>query len=120
MAITVYTELSPRWWIPESEKETETENQARFNIRPLTGKQEAAMVNEIVSVGDDFKLTDRGIVLALDYGLIGWENIIDENQRQIPYSKNARDSKLSGILLRDIAYEIMSISVLKDEHRKNS
>jgi len=118
MALTINTNISPAWYVLESEVNDELP--AKFKIKPLDGEQyiEVFAEGEVTRLGD-LKLNGLGLKMALRYGLTGWENINDANNKPIKFSThNIR--KLPMEVLSELASEVINRSTPSEDEIKNS
>jgi len=116
MAIKTISVLAATWFVPKSEKDDM--NPARFEVRPLDGMQYMEVMNETSGTGVDLRISGRGLKLALQHGLVGWETVQDKDGKNIEFSRN-EVNRLPPILLTELAAEILDISELGEEAIKN-
>ena len=115
MTITVSSKLTPTLYTPISEKESKTPT--KFKLRPLDGIQHLGVMMHL-QVGDEGNatLSHTGLMLAIKHGLIGSVGLKDELDNEI--NVNAKD--LEWDLLLELAGEIVKLSTITEEERKNS
>lgn len=117
MAIKAISKLTEEWYTPEDQRGLdESERPARFKIKPLNGIQSAELINELRQDGDKMFFTKTGLKLALNYGLVGWENI-DIDGQDLNYSV-ANMSRIPATYLHEVAGEILEKSTLSGEDQK--
>lgn len=80
--------VSERRYILKAERGLPPEEQSVFILRPLTLRESNAIEDMTVGVGEGDGMTIRsGSVRtrALEYGLIGWENVLDSKGNEVPF-----------------------------------
>jgi hypothetical protein len=110
MAITAIKGIAPDWFEPEQTGE----NPTRFKLKPLNGLNYL----ELLAGLDGQKLTARSIDAALQYGLVAWENFKDFDGNEIEHSVRNFE-RIPPMTINAIVNEIMNISQLSGEERKN-
>lgn len=107
--------FEPSWYVPESDRGLE--QPTRFRLRGLDGEKIGYVAPEfIIQDGAVRNLTGRGVELALNYGLIDWENFTND---QGPVRFNRRNFTLIPHELRvELAGEILALSAPDDEEKK--
>lgn len=105
--------VAPVWYTPEAEKDED--NPTRFKLRPLTPSESEACMNakpgELV-----FPPSVRSKIIQ--HGLVDWENVPDGNGgliECIPMNYDEISIELRG----ELSGEIISMSILSEEERKN-
>lgn len=118
MALTLQTKVASGFYIL-SDQEGE-EQPAKIKIKPLNGEQYMEVFTESEqSRNGDLKLTGLGMKMALRYGIIGWENIFDENNKKVKFSPH-NIKMLPMVVLAEVASEIINRSTPDEEELKNS
>ena len=76
------SKVEPEWCKLESD---EGDNPSEFEITPLNGQR----MGEVME-GADFEsnnpFTERGVQVALKYGVKGWRNVFDQDENEIKFS----------------------------------
>lgn len=117
MAIKAINPMEPEWYTPQSEEGQE--NPTRFRLRGMDGDAMGYIAPEFVidDHGRVKNLTGKGIALALNYGLVDWENLSNDkgqvkfnrsNFRLLPYDLRA-----------ELASQIIILSAPSEDERKN-
>jgi len=117
MSITAAKGFIPEKYIPESQK-NETPP-AEFTLKPLTGLEYMEVMSEMYR--DDkgqIHMPGTALTLAINYGLKGWKNFIDEDGEDVGFSKQAI-AFLPAVELSELADKIIAISELGVAERKN-
>lgn len=121
MSVRALVGISPEWWTPESEKEPDAngdlpEFPAAFYLHPLTGPQ----MLEVQEFFDFENKTIRGpgLLRACRFGLQDWRNIVDENDKEIKFTRMSLD-KLPAEILAGAGAQIIANSVIDGETEKN-
>lgn len=108
MPLAINKTLTPSWFTP---KRFRSDDQPpRFYLQPITGAQRLEVLSEFDPGSKMF--TARGVMLALQYGLKDWENIVNQRGKQIAY-KWGNVQYLPESVLTDVAFEIVAISDLE-------
>lgn len=110
MSIKVKTGLVSWWFTPKQE---EGDQVTRFKLKPLTGSQNLDISAEL-SAGR----ISAAQKIAIRYGLQDWENLVDQNDQVVDYSKENIDL-LGADILAMLANAILNHSQMDDEQRKN-
>ena len=119
MAITAISKLTAEDYVPESDRDSDADDQTSFSLKPLNGMQYREVIAELKTDGDgESSLTGQGLKLAIKYGLAGWENFSDENEKVLKFNK-LNVSKIPPIILTELAGEIINRSEVGAEERKN-
>lgn len=109
----INTGLTSQWFEPSSA------GGARFQLKPLDN----LTMTDVISDG---KVTDRGIFTLsaagrrtlLRNGLVGWDGITDEKDEPFVFDMSKID-KIPYAVLLEIATELVNISTISVEERKN-
>lgn len=115
MAIRIKTGVSPVWFVPKSQESEE--QPARFRLKPLTGGDLLDVQGEIDIERDT--VTGKGLKFLIKKGLVGWEQIEDENGRALACSGPAALLYLDQSILTELASKIMEISTFREDQAKN-
>lgn len=117
MALKAANPLSPRWWMPESQKDDPCPTE--FKIQGLPQDVHADVEAElIVRDGMIQGVKGKGLTLALQYGLLDWKNFHDENDKPLmftPANRRRIPSQLGALLV----IQILAASTLSEEAQKN-
>lgn len=110
--------LKPEFYVPITERDSSTPT--RFMLRPLDGIERL----DVAFYRDDFgniSLSSNAAKSALKYGLMGWENFMNEDGSPVLYTadRDANMKLLPAELVVELATEIWVRSVLTEEERKN-
>lgn len=117
MPITAIDNLSPSWYTPECEKDEE--NPTRFNLRPLDGLEYMEVIAEVTKLeSGDFSISSRGMQKAIRSGVVGWENFLGSNGKDIKFSPH-NINKIPPLILQELASEVIERSELGAEAEKN-
>ncbi|PCJ12477.1 MAG: hypothetical protein COB04_17675 [Gammaproteobacteria bacterium] len=114
MALIISEGTVPSWFTPKKELENE-DDPTRFNVKPLTGEQ---MTEVFFVLGDDLQLTYLSQKVLIKYGLIGWDNLIDDSNKSLEFNLE-NIGKLPPFVRVEIAANIFENSKLGAEQRKN-
>lgn len=117
MAIKALNPMEPQWYTPASE--AGQENPTRFRVKGLDGETMGYIAPEFIvdDHGRVKSLTGKGIELALNYGLVDWENLSNDKGavkfgrhsfRLLPYDMRA-----------ELASQIVILSSPTEDERKN-
>lgn len=110
MAITAMTGLVPEWFEPE---QPESERRTRILLKPLNGMEHLSVQNELA-----MRRTSDAQKLALELGVVGWENIDDAAGNPLPFSRESV-WLLPVSVLAQAAMRIINISRLSESTAKN-
>lgn len=114
MAIQFSNKLVADWYVPTSQQEAE--RPARFKLRGLTGQQ---WLDVMFGEGaGKLALTAKGVNQALQYGLIDWEGIEDEDGQPLKFRPQLLDA-IPAMLRVELASEIVNRSKLTEDDAKN-
>jgi len=109
--------LVPAWFTPESEKESD--NPARFLLKPLDGEEYLELITELGEKEEGgMTISGKGLKLAIRYGLAGWENFNDAGGTPLKFSRG-NIGLLPVYILVDLAQEIANRSAVSGEQEKN-
>lgn len=118
MAIITANPVASRWYTPASQEGEESP--AKFKIRPLDGEQlSEAMYQAKITENGGIELHPDGMRSALRNGLIDWQNVMDTDGNEIPFSRTAI-RLLPWTERLDLAGEIINISFMTEDEEKNS
>lgn len=117
MAITAITKLAVADFVPD--REIGADLPATFRLRPLTGPQYLEMISEMVRDSEgQTRLSGRGLRRVIEWGLVGWSNILDENGQPFKFSQQ-NVALIPPLVLSEIASEIINRSEIGEEQEKN-
>ena len=117
MAITAISRLTTKDYVTEGDKDSD--DQTVFKLKPLNGLQYMDVIAELrTDENGEAGLTGKGLGLAIKYGLAGWENFNDEDEKELKFNK-LNVSKVPPIVLTELAGEIINRSEAGGEERKN-
>jgi hypothetical protein len=103
-----------------SKFDTGSDNKTTFELMPLNGFQYMEVMAEMRRNEDgDYRITVKGLRLAIKFGLIDWSGLLDPDGSEINFNKD-NISKLPSLVLSDLSGKIIDISELGDTERKNS
>ena len=117
MAITAISNLAPFDYVPELDRDSESPT--TFKLKPLNGMQYMEVISELKSDGGETRLSGKGMHLAINHGLVGWDNFSDDNGKAVKFNP-ANINKIPPIVLAELAGEIVSKSELGVTETKNS
>jgi len=113
MAITALTGLVPEWYTPEDEKESD--DAARFKLRPLDSKQ---MV-EIQGYASETKgIAAEGLYRAFELSILDWENVNDGNGKALKCTRN-NIKNIPVEIIAECGAQAISVSFLSEDEEKN-
>jgi len=115
MAITANRQMTATWYTPPSQEGGDAP--ARFKVKPLTGAQS-------LEVHDDFdanrgRFMARGLRLAMRYGLVDWENVKDEQGKDLDCTAE-NFTYLPALIQSELGNHIIDLELLGAEEEKNS
>ncbi len=115
---TAITKIAPSWYVLEEERDKE--NPTRFKVEPLTSLQYLELTPEGRLDGNgNMILSGLGMRIALDYGLVDWENFNDAQGNAVPFvSGDQKFNYLSPNNLAELVGHIMEISSASDQEKK--
>jgi len=118
MASVTINKLSLRDYILPSQ--ADDTNPTRYKIRPMNGMEHMDVLS-ITDLDENGHMRYKGPALkkVINYGLKGWENLLNSDGEEVKFSP-AEINNLSPIDLHYIATEIINISELTGDERKNS
>jgi hypothetical protein len=121
MAMKALNPMAPFWFTPDSEERTEAEESKRtkFKIRGLDGEQLGFIQPELRFTEDGRSLvgmSGKGVVLALQFGLLDWENVAND---QGPVAFSPANFRLLPMSARDsLALKILVASYVQEPEKK--
>lgn len=83
MSIKAIGHFEPEWYTLESERNEE--NPARFKLRGLNGSEQAQIMPEIIQDDSEMQLSARALAMLIEFGVLDWENITDNDGARIPF-----------------------------------
>ena len=119
MSIRAIPNLMIADYVPNSDRDADVKTV--FKLRPLNGMQHMEVLREYVVDPDDKmkgSISARGLILALKYGLAGWENFHDIAGAPIAFIPD-HIGRIPPFTLHEIAIEILNRSDLGETDRKN-
>ncbi len=117
MAIQALKGIVSSWYTPD--QDDAEEDPTRFMLSAVNSEH-LDIITEDATISDGVvRLTARGVRYALRYGIEDWENFIDEQKKEIPFSLDNFKIIPWGIR-RNLASEIVNRSFLLETERKNS
>lgn len=118
MALTLQKKVASAFHTLSGQEDEE--QKAKVKLKPLDGEQYMEVFTEAEQTRTgDLKLTGLGLKLALRYGIIGWENILDESGKKLKFSPHSI-KMLPMEVLSELASEIINRSSPDEEELKNS
>ena len=118
MALHLQKKVASSWYVLSNQDGEE--QPAKIKIKPLDGEQYMEVFTESEQTrGGDLKLTGLGLKMTLRYGVIGWDNIFDENGKVLKFSPHNM-KKLPMEVLAEVSSEIINISSPDEDETKNS
>lgn len=115
MAIKAHSGMTPEWYTPDSQEGMD--DATRFRVVGLTGA-ELLELNQYMD-STTGAVQGPGLVQACRVGLKGWENVVDEEGRNVTFNRIAI-ARLPAEIIAEVGAKIISLSVLDDEETKNS
>lgn len=100
-------------------KDQDSESPTIWKLRPLNGFKYMEVMTELVRTDEGFKITGKGLGLAVKHGLVGWENFKDQNGKELKFN-SINITKIPAVVLGELADRVIEISELGDEQTKNS
>ena len=116
MSIKAMTGLVPEWFVPDSEKDANPEEQASFHCYPLTQPQVLEVQQYYDRDRKDFLPTAYAVAYRL--GCRGWKNVTDHEGKPLKWSPANRET-LPAHILAEVGANIINISVMGDDDEKN-
>lgn len=117
MAIKAMSGVVPEDYV--CKHEGDTENPTIWKLQPLNGFDYMEVMSELQRTDNGFKISGKGLGIAVRKGLVGWQNFHDENGKEIKFNP-LNMKKIPAIVLGDLADRVIEISELGDEQAKNS
>jgi hypothetical protein len=119
MALRAASPLAPFWYEPKDESGEPCGT--RFLLCGLKSLELADVNALAIHDGGNVKFPAAAIRLALRLGLRGWENLLDEFDRPIEFSKSSEANldRLPFILMSELFGKITDASSLGSERAKN-
>ena len=119
MAMRALRRMAPVWYTPDSQKDDP--NPTRFKIRGLNGTEQGYIQPEL-KINETTRMVDgmsgRGLEQTLGYGLLDWENLVDEDgSSQIAYSP-LNFGRIDLITRTELAMQILAASFVSPEEKK--
>jgi len=109
------------WFTPAGQDSDD--NPTRFEVRGLTGSEQARLAPELLTVGrGDVILPGAAISLLLQFGLVGWDGFSDD-QGPIafnPADPRANQDRIPYQLQTELASYIFQISRMSADVKKKS
>ncbi|MEA3225402.1 MAG: hypothetical protein U9Q07_05585 [Planctomycetota bacterium] len=98
--------MEPWWYIPMAERGEGVDKPARFRVKVLSSSQRARMNDEITSLSPPRDPEDESTMevhinvgtkelIQIQYGLVGWDNIMDEDGKERQFKAAGFDGKCS-------------------------
>lgn len=117
MTIVANDIIATSWYTPKIEEDES--KPTRFQIKSLDGSK-ALEVRSDTSMDDSGQilLTGRALNVAVRYGLVGWENFVDDKGNDVTFSLYAIDL-LSAAMLQELAGVIIDKTSFSGAARKN-
>jgi len=115
MADTALKGLVPEWFTPEDQEHDDAP--ARYKLKPLKPPQIARLQKEFDS--ETGAIGAVGLYEAAKSGIVGWENVNDQEGRELRYTRvNIDELPYSRIL--ELGGQILANSFLTGTDEKNS
>lgn len=94
----------------------DSDNKTKFHLRSLSTTQKME-ITDTINAGAGSAVYWK----LVRYGLLGWENFLDENDKQTAFSESMSENieRLTPAQIIEIGLEILKASSLTDEERKN-
>lgn len=113
MSITALTGLVPEWYTPESE--TESDNPARFKVKPLDSKQ---MVEIQAYHKPEGGISPEGLYRSMEISILEWENVLGVNGKPLKCTRgNVKAIPIE--IIAEVGAHAISISFLSEDDEKN-
>ena len=110
--------LKEQNYILECDRELEPQLQTTFKLKPLSAKvfSELQDLLKIETHGERIANIGSYTHQVLMYGLVGWDNLKDENDNVVVFTTNKEDNldKLSPLFRSELANAILEMSSLKN------
>jgi len=117
MGILAVKGLVAEWYTPE--QSGDDEEKTAFEIKPLNGMVAMEVFAEgNTDANENLRLPGKALQKVLKHGLVNWRKFDDELGRPIKFSITNFHSMPQWVL-NEIATEIIKISQLSGEERKN-
>lgn len=85
MSIQAINQFEAEWVTLSSDDDSEAP--ARFKIQGLDGKGQAELASHIDVNGEEIALMPGGYPILFKFGLLDWENIVDNDGGPIPFPR---------------------------------
>lgn len=119
MALRLLGGIAPRWYTPKNIDDNDSSPPA-FLLQPLTQVQTMEVLSDGKFTEDgNFVPSHAGRMKMLAWGIKGWRNVEDENGVPIEF-KPGLQRELPWDLQLELATEILTSSMLREDERKNS
>lgn len=115
MPLIASEKIAPKWWTPSDYEDDD--DPVSFKLKPLNGSQKVELASEIIEVDGDLKISGRGLLKAIRYGLVGWKNYVDSKGKDIKFNVMSAQ-ELPPEILSEMAIEIWTMSELGDDEKK--
>jgi len=113
MSITALTGLVPEWFTPESEKESD--DPARFKIKPLDSRQ---MVEIQAFHKEGGGIAPEGLYRAMEISILEWENVNGANGKPLKCTRhNVKAIPIE--VIAEVGAHAISVSFLNEDDEKN-
>ncbi len=118
MAMQALKRMAPFWYTPDGQKDDP--NPTKFKVRGLNGNEQGYIQPEL-KIDETTKMVSgmsgRGLELTLAYGLLGWENFLDEDGGQVAYSP-LNFGRVDLVTRTELAMQILAASFVTPEEKK--
>ena len=116
MAIKALTGLAPFTFTPEGD---DVEDATKFKLKPFNGEQYNDVHFDLnMDEQGHMRITGKGIIKALAYGLVGWENFKDESGNDIEFIPE-NFKLIPGNVRLKIASKLVTSSIIGEVQEKN-
>ncbi|GAA4879797.1 hypothetical protein [Ferrimonas pelagia] len=115
--------MNKEWYTPILEQQ-KPEGEPRFEVQlqPLSRLQLWEVQNTVIRQGSDMVIGFEGRRLLVRYGIKDWRGLTDKAGQPIPCPVGNEVAMLEHVLpgiLQEIGYQVMNLSSLSGEQKKN-
>lgn len=117
MAIIAQAKITEHEYIIEDDRDSD--NPTKFRLQPMDGQQYMGVMAE-ANMDDDgmMSFSETTMKKTLKYGLIGWSNFVDEDGKDVKFSRNTV-GRVPVTVLTELFSEIIRMSSVSDDETKN-
>lgn len=120
--LNVNTGILPEWYTPKQFRDAEgkpVEKAPQFLLRPMNGPEKLIAQDECYDT-DKSKISGRGYTQILEMTLMGWKNVFDPSQNEVPFTGKGDIKLLPFNLIVELTVHVVTAMDFKGEDAKNS